>query len=108
MVRVAAANIASDIDPLSIAWAPPPDESVEARNERLQQEAAAQKISDAIDESLRAEKAALNKKKKPVKILLLGQAESGAFTSLSSILSLHLLLLSLLVCLSFLSCSDRR
>lgn len=68
---------ASDIDPLSIAWAPPPDESPEARAERLSQEAAAQKVSDAIDESLRQEKASLKKKTKPIKILLLGQAESG-------------------------------
>lgn len=70
----------SDYDPLSIAWAPPPDESPEARNERLQQEAAAQKVSDAIDESLRQEKAAMSKRKQPVKILLLGQAESGEST----------------------------
>lgn len=68
---------ASDIDPLSIAWAPPPDESPEARAERLSQEEAAQRVSDAIDESLRQEKASLKKKTKPVKILLLGQAESG-------------------------------
>lgn len=35
-------------------------------------------MSDAIDEGLRAERAALKKRTKPVKILLLGQAESGA------------------------------
>ncbi|EIM81854.1 G-alpha-domain-containing protein, partial [Stereum hirsutum FP-91666 SS1] len=76
---------ASDIDPLSIAWAPPPDESPEARAERLREEEAAQRVSDAIDESLRQEKASLKKRTKPVKILLLGQAESGKSTTLKNL-----------------------
>ncbi|KAA1477742.1 G-alpha-domain-containing protein [Dentipellis sp. KUC8613] len=66
----------SDTDPLSIAWAPPANETPEAKAERLQREAAAQRVSDAIDESLRAESAALKKRSKVVKILLLGQSES--------------------------------
>ncbi|THH15952.1 hypothetical protein EW146_g4615 [Bondarzewia mesenterica] len=64
-----------EVDPLSVAWAPPADESAQEKEERLQREAAAQRVSDAIDESLRAERAAL-KKAKVVKILLLGQSES--------------------------------
>ena len=73
----------SDIDPLSIAWAPPVNESPQEKAERLQSEAHAQRVSDAIDESLRAERAAM-KKSRIVKILLLGQSESGKSIALIS------------------------
>ncbi|TFY69511.1 hypothetical protein EVG20_g3146 [Dentipellis fragilis] len=75
----------SDADPLSIAWAPPANETPEAKADRLQREAAAQRVSDAIDESLRAESAALKKRSKVVKILLLGQSESGKSTLLKNL-----------------------
>ena len=71
-------------DPLSRALAPPPDETPQARAARLQAEARAQAISDAIDSQLRAEMSALKRKKKPVKVLLLGQSESGKSTTLKS------------------------
>lgn len=45
-------------------------------------EAEAQKVSDAIDEQLRQEKALLKKQKPDVKVLLLGQSESGKSTTL--------------------------
>ena len=64
-------------DPLSAAIAPPPNESPEQRAERERREADERKISDAIDEQIRVERAALKKRKKPVKVLLLGQSESG-------------------------------
>lgn len=63
-------------DPLALALAPPKDETTQEREARLKQEAEAQKISDTIDESLRAERTAL-KKRKIMKMLLLGQSESG-------------------------------
>jgi hypothetical protein len=68
----------TDLDPLSAAMAPPPGETSEQRAGRLRKEAEAKRVSDAIDEELKAERAALKKKRKAIKILLLGQAESGA------------------------------
>ncbi len=67
-----------DEDPLSRLLAPPPNETVEDREIRLRLEAEARLISDKIDEQLKAERAAL-KKTRPVKVLLLGQSESGAY-----------------------------
>lgn len=66
-----------DEDPLSRLLAPPPNETAEEREVRLRVEAEARLRSERIDDQLRAEKAAL-KKNKPVKVLLLGQSESGA------------------------------
>ena len=65
-----------DIDPLAAALQPPQDETPEERRIRLHAEDVARKRSNDIDEELKQEKAAL-KKKPPVKVLLLGQSESG-------------------------------
>jgi guanine nucleotide-binding protein subunit alpha len=51
----------------------PMGETPQQRQERLQQEAEAKKISDAIDEQLRKEKTDKAKKTREVKILLLGK-----------------------------------
>lgn len=67
-----------DDDPLTAALAPPPDETAEQRELREAAEAEARRVSDEIDEQLRNERMALKKKKAPVKVLLLGQSESGA------------------------------
>ncbi|TFY82532.1 hypothetical protein EWM64_g1482 [Hericium alpestre] len=75
----------SDKDPLSIAWAPPANETPEEKAARLEREAAAQRVSDAIDESLKAESAALKKRPKAIKLLLLGQSESGKSTLLKNL-----------------------
>ncbi|KAG8854253.1 hypothetical protein FRC20_001079, partial [Serendipita sp. 405] len=69
-------------DPLNKWLEPAGEETPEQRASRLEQEAVAQKVSDAIDEQLRREKAELSKKKKEVRILLLGQSESGKSTTL--------------------------
>ncbi|KAI0058576.1 G-alpha-domain-containing protein [Artomyces pyxidatus] len=74
----------STADPLE-AWAPPPDRSPEERAERLLREAEAQRISDAIDASLRAERASLSSKAEALKIMLLGQSESGKSTTLKNL-----------------------
>ena len=63
-------------DPLTRALAPPEDETAEAREARLRAEAEARRVSDAIDEQLARERAAL-KKRRLMKMLLLGQSESG-------------------------------
>jgi hypothetical protein len=59
-------------DPLALAIAPPPDESLEQRHAREMAEAEARKVSDEIDEQLKREREGEKRKKKPVKLLLLG------------------------------------
>lgn len=71
-------------DPLTLALAPPPDESPADRWAREQREAAARLTSEQIDAQIKAEKLAMKKKGKPVKILLLGQSESGKSTTVKS------------------------
>ncbi|KAI0077025.1 G-protein alpha subunit [Panus rudis PR-1116 ss-1] len=64
-----------DVDPLTLAIQPPPDETPEQREARLAAEAHARRVSEEIDEKLKAERASM-RKKPPVKVLLLGQSES--------------------------------
>ncbi|KAH8111204.1 G-alpha-domain-containing protein [Phellopilus nigrolimitatus] len=71
-------------DPLTAALAPPPDETPAQRAERERREAHARHVNDEIDELLRAERLALKKKRRPVKVLLLGQSESGKSTTLKN------------------------
>ena len=68
-------------DPISAALLPPPNESAADREKRLRAEEHAKKISDDIDEMLKAERNE-RRKKSPVKVLLLGQSESGKSTTL--------------------------
>lgn len=70
-------------DPLAAAIAPPPNETPNERWQREQREAEARRISEQIDEQIRAERQAL-KKRKPMKLLLLGQSESGKSTTVKS------------------------
>lgn len=76
-------GLASDIDPLALALAPPADETADQRTKRLQDEERARRISEEIDEQIRQERTAMKKQKKPVKVLLLGQSESGESQSLN-------------------------
>lgn len=89
---------ATSPDPFTVALQPPPDETPEERAFRegmwiqLQyyirlilclllaeaKEQEALRISNAIDESLRAERAA-ERRKKVTRLLLLGQSESGIY-----------------------------
>ncbi|EIN05274.1 G-alpha-domain-containing protein [Punctularia strigosozonata HHB-11173 SS5] len=71
-------------DPLSAALRPPPDETPAERARREQEEAEAKRVSDEIDAEIDREKTALKKKRKPVKVLLLGQSESGKSTTLKN------------------------
>jgi hypothetical protein len=71
-----------DDDPLAAALRPPPDESPEARAIRITREEEARRVSQAIDESIRTERQT-NKKFKIVRVLLLGQSESGVYLFLS-------------------------
>jgi hypothetical protein len=65
-----------DDDPLTLAIAPPPNESLAEKQEREQAETEARRISDEIDNQIKIDKATL-KKRNPIKVLLLGQSESG-------------------------------
>jgi len=65
------------MDPLVIA--PPENETLEERQAREREEEEARYRSSMIDEAIKAEKTAMRKKKKPIKILVLGQSESGLF-----------------------------
>ncbi|KAK0446068.1 guanine nucleotide binding protein, alpha subunit [Desarmillaria tabescens] len=66
-------------------WPPPnpPDANEEERLARLEREREAQKVSDAIDRAISVEKEQ-RKKQNGVKLLLLGQAESGKSTILKN------------------------
>ncbi|KIK37667.1 hypothetical protein CY34DRAFT_775261 [Suillus luteus UH-Slu-Lm8-n1] len=70
-----------DFDPLDEVLRPPIDETEQDRVIRQAQEAEARRVSQAIDDSIRAEKQA-QKKKGIVRLLLLGQSESGKSTTL--------------------------
>jgi len=71
---------------------PPPDETPAQRDARIRAEQNAKRVSDAIDEQLRTERADLKRKRADVKILLLGQSESGKSTTLKRMLSFPRLL----------------
>jgi tRNA U34 5-carboxymethylaminomethyl modifying GTPase MnmE/TrmE len=68
-------------DPISAALLPPPNESAADREKRLQAEEQAKKVSDGIDEMLKAERND-RRKAKAIKVLLLGQSEGGKSTTL--------------------------
>jgi energy-coupling factor transporter ATP-binding protein EcfA2 len=68
-------------DPLTLALQPPPDETPVEKGARIVAELAAKKVSDNIDAAIRVEKAALRKlRQNEVRVLLLGQSESGKST----------------------------
>lgn len=76
-----------DNDPLTAAIAPPKNESTAARAARLRAEAEARRVSDEIDEQLKQDRATRRRHRPCVKVLLLGQSESGTFrASLASFL----------------------
>ncbi|KAH9887208.1 G-alpha-domain-containing protein [Cubamyces lactineus] len=70
-----------DRDPLSAALRPPIDETEEEKAHRLADEEAAKRVSLAIDEAIKLEDKQ-RKKRKLVRLLLLGQSESGKSTTL--------------------------
>lgn len=73
-------SVRSQVDPLSLALLPPPTETDSDRQARLRQEAEARRISEQIDEELKADRRKWERSKGDVKLLLLGQAESGKST----------------------------
>ncbi|RDB26354.1 Guanine nucleotide-binding protein alpha-4 subunit [Hypsizygus marmoreus] len=73
-------SLYSQDDPISAAMKPSPMETEAERNARLASEAEARRVSEQIDEDLRQERERLKRSKGDVKLLLLGQAESGKST----------------------------
>ncbi|KAI0795968.1 G-protein alpha subunit [Abortiporus biennis] len=71
-------------DPLAQALQPPPDESPEARAAREYEAREASRISHEIDVDIQESRKAFERRKKAIKILLLGQAESGKSTTLKN------------------------
>lgn len=78
------ASSLDDTDPLALAIAPPPDETSEERAARLREEQHSKAISDSIDEELEIQRQEVKRGVKPIKILLLGQSESGKSTTLKN------------------------
>ncbi|KAF8589454.1 guanine nucleotide binding protein, alpha subunit [Ramaria rubella] len=75
-------SIYSTDDPLAFAIRPPESETEEERQLRTALEAEARRTSDLIDEDIRNEREIIKRRKATgeVKLLLLGQAESGKST----------------------------
>ncbi|KAF5386136.1 hypothetical protein D9615_002342 [Tricholomella constricta] len=72
-------------DPLTLAMAPPANETSEERLAREEREQRAREVSKRIDAELKQAKAAMKKKQKAVKVLVLGQSLSGKSTTIKSI-----------------------
>ena len=60
-------------DPLARALQPPPDESPDQRELREQMQREASRISSEIDEDIQESRKAFERKKRAIKILLLGE-----------------------------------
>lgn len=72
-------------DPLATWTAPPADESPDEYTARQKAEADAKKQSELIDEDIKAQRTRLKREKRElVKVLLVGQSESGKSTILKS------------------------
>ncbi|KAK6974516.1 guanine nucleotide binding protein, alpha subunit [Favolaschia claudopus] len=73
-----------EADPISQALSPPQNESEQDKQKRDLRERAAKLASDEIDARLNKERLQIRRTPKPVKILLLGQSESGKSTMLKN------------------------
>ncbi len=80
-------------DPFDEALKPPIDESPEDRELRIAREDEARRVSLAIDASIKAERQA-RRKKRIVRLLLLGQSESGECCAISATIGLFISVIS--------------
>lgn len=73
-------------DPFYEFMRPPLDETPAQKTARQKREIDAQRVNDAIEEDIQRERVvAARKDKKVIKVLLLGQAESGEWPPLSPV-----------------------
>lgn len=68
---------APDADPFQEFMQPPPNETPAQTTARQKRELDAQRTSDKIDEDIKRQRAMAKKERNIIKVLLLGQAESG-------------------------------
>lgn len=68
-------------DPFDEVLKPPPNETPEQSQLRLSRETEAKRVSMVIDANIKAERQA-RRKRRIVRLLLLGQSESGVYHSL--------------------------
>ncbi|KAI0045870.1 G-alpha-domain-containing protein [Auriscalpium vulgare] len=73
-------SVYSQDDPLNYVLRPPEAETEAERRARVEAEQEAKRVSDSIDEELRQDKRNYDRSKQDVRLLLLGQAESGKST----------------------------
>jgi hypothetical protein len=87
MPSSSSANTSADAydDPFDAVLRPPPNETEEEKTIRLAQETESLRVSQAIDDSIQQERLK-HKKRKLVRVLLLGQSESGVLCSTRVIL----------------------
>ncbi|KAF8964777.1 heterotrimeric G protein alpha subunit [Flammula alnicola] len=71
-------------DPFYELMRPPIDETPAQKTARLKRELDDQRVSDGIDEDIKQDRANKKKERKIVKVLLLGQSESGKSTTLKN------------------------
>ncbi len=64
-------------DPFYELMQPPADETPAQKTARQKRELDAQRHSDIIDEDIKQERAMSKKERKVIKVLILGQSESG-------------------------------
>ena len=67
-------------DPFYELMQPPANETPAQKTARQKRELDAQRHSDGIDEDIKQERAEAKKQRGVIKVLLLGQSESGEFT----------------------------
>ncbi|KAF9530617.1 heterotrimeric G protein alpha subunit [Crepidotus variabilis] len=71
-------------DPFYEFMKPPEDETPAQKTARLKREADAQRINDEIDDQIKEDRNRIKKEREIVKVLLLGQSESGKSTTLKN------------------------
>lgn len=83
MTRIAMPGRTTLDDPLAALTLPPPGETAAQMETRLREEDEARRVSEEIDEQLKQERLA-ERRHKALRILLLGQSESGKSTTLKN------------------------
>ena len=72
-------NAAGQNDPFIELMRPPPDETPAQMMARRKREQDAERVSDRIDEQIKRDRMQSKKEREVLKVLLLGQAESGEY-----------------------------